>query len=162
MTGDSTTIPDNAGVRIVAPAVYLAGLVGGYLVQWLWPIRIAAPPLAVWVRLLGLVVVVVGIVLPASAVMLFRSLGTSPNPTRPTVALAIDGPYRFTRNPMYLGLTLLLTGLALLGDGLWPLLAVIPCVWIIHTQVIAREEAYLETKFGDDYRSFRSRVRRWL
>jgi len=162
MTADPPTIPDNAGVRIPPPVVYLAGLVGGYLVQWLWPIRIAAPPLAVWLRLAGLAVVVAGVVLPASAVMLFHSLGTSPNPTKPAVALAVDGPYRFTRNPMYLGLALLVAGLALLGDALWPLLAVIPCVWIIHTQVIAREEAYLERKFGDDYRTFKSRVRRWL
>jgi protein-S-isoprenylcysteine O-methyltransferase Ste14 len=62
---------------------------------------------------------------------------------------------------MYLGLALLLAGLALLGDALWPLIAIIPCVWIIQTQVIAREEVYLQGKFGKDYRAFKSRVRRW-
>ncbi len=162
MTTVPPTGPDNSGVRIFPPAVYLAGLVGGYLVQWLWPVRVAAAPLAVWVRLIGLTLIVVAVVLQASAVMLFRGLGTSLNPTKPSAVLALDGPYRFTRNPMYLGLALLVAGLALLGDALWPLLAVIPCVWIIQTQVIAREEAYLEAKFGSDYRSFRSRVRRWI
>jgi protein-S-isoprenylcysteine O-methyltransferase Ste14 len=79
-----------------------------------------------------------------------------------TRALTFEGPYRFTRNPMYLGLALLLAGLAGIGNALWPLLAVIPVVAIIRTQVIAREETYLENRFGEEYRAYRGRVRRWL
>jgi protein-S-isoprenylcysteine O-methyltransferase Ste14 len=97
-----------------------------------------------------------------SAVAMFRRAGTSPDPREPTTALAFDGPYRFTRNPMYLGMALILGGLALVGNALWPLIAVVLAVWIIRTQVIDREERYLEAKFGGAYRDFKSRVRRWI
>ncbi len=162
MTRASGPTSESSGVRIFPPGVYLAGLIVGYAVQWLWPLPIDPGRGVLSVRVIGVVVIVVAVVLQASAVMTFRRLGTPINPTKPSTTLALAGPYRFTRNPMYLGLALLLAGLALVGNALWPLLAVIPCVWIIHTQVIAREEAYLERKFGDDYRTFKSRVRRWL
>ena len=97
-----------------------------------------------------------------SAVVLFRRIGTPPDPHEPSTRLALDGPYRFTRNPMYLGMAAVLAGLALIGNALWPLLALIPVIWWIRTQVIAREERYLEAKFGGEYRDFKARVRRWL
>jgi protein-S-isoprenylcysteine O-methyltransferase Ste14 len=92
----------------------------------------------------------------------FRAAGTSPDPHEPTTTIATAGPYRFTRNPMYLGMTLILGGLAFLGNALWPLVAVVPVVWWIQTQVIAKEEAYLEAKFGAEYLALKARVRRWL
>jgi protein-S-isoprenylcysteine O-methyltransferase Ste14 len=152
---------DNSGVRIFPPGVYLGGLVVGYLLQWLWPVPIL-PGAASIARILGAILALAGIALVLVAVAAFRRAGTSPNPTAATSALTFDGPYRFTRNPMYLGLALLLAGLAGLGNALWPLIAVIPVVAIIQTQVIAREERYLEAKFGEAYRDYRSRVRRWL
>jgi protein-S-isoprenylcysteine O-methyltransferase Ste14 len=151
-----------SGVRIFPPAVYIAGLVIGYLIEWLWPVPILPGPFGFVLRILGVAIILAGAGLIASAITRFRSIGTPVNPTEPTTTLAFDGPYRFTRNPMYLGLALLLAGFALVGDTLWPLLAVIPAVWIIQTQVIAREEPYLEAKFGAPYRDFTARVRRWL
>jgi protein-S-isoprenylcysteine O-methyltransferase Ste14 len=156
------TPSQSSGVRIFPPGVYLGGLIVGYAVEWLWPLPIAPGRLAVAVRTVGLVVLIVGLVLVAAAAMRFRRAGTPLNPTEPTVALVLDGPYQFTRNPIYLGFALVLGGLALLGNALWPLIAIVPVTWVIQTQVIAREEAYLATKFGNDYRAFRSRVRRWL
>ena len=80
----------------------------------------------------------------------------------PTKALTFDGPYTFSRNPMYLGMALIQGGLALLGNALWPLLALIPVISVIRTQVIEKEERYLGAKFGEQYTAFKSRVRRWL
>jgi protein-S-isoprenylcysteine O-methyltransferase Ste14 len=153
---------DSSGVRIFPPGVYLAGLVIGYILQWLWPLPILPGSGDPIVRIVGAALALAGIALMLLAVATFRRAGTSPNPTVATSALAVEGPYRFTRNPMYLGLALLLAGIAGIGNALWPLLSLIPVVAVIQTQVIEREERYLEAKFGAAYRDYRSRVRRWL
>jgi protein-S-isoprenylcysteine O-methyltransferase Ste14 len=152
---------DTAGVRVLPPLVYLAGLAAGYLVWWFLPLPIvpgggSALPIA------GIAVILVGIALAAAALHQFWRAGTPPEPHKPTKALAFDGPYRFTRNPMYLGMALVQGGLALAGNALWPLLALVPVIAFIRTQVIDREERYLEAKFGGEYHAFRERVRRWL
>src|SRR5262249_31927742 len=77
-------------------------------------------------------------------------------------AIVESGPYRFTRNPIYLGMFLGLIGLALAFDNLWLLMMLVPFAPVIHYGAVAREESYLERKFGDAYRGYRSRVRRWL
>ena len=153
---------DTAGIRVLPPLVFLAGLIGGYVVWWFWPVPIVPGEWSFAIRVLGGVAVVLGLWLTFSAVALFGRIGTSPDPREPTTALTVDGPYRFTRNPMYLGMALIQSGLALLGNALWPLLALIPVIWIIRTQVIDREERYLEAKFGNAYRDFKARVRRWI
>jgi protein-S-isoprenylcysteine O-methyltransferase Ste14 len=84
-------------------------------------------------------------------------------PTRlPTTTIVETGPYRFTRNPIYLGMVLGLIGLAIAFNSLWLLMALVPFALVIRYGVITREEAYLERKFGDVYRRYRARVRRWL
>ena len=126
---------DNSGVRVFPPGVYLAGLVIGYGLYWLWPVPILPGGADPVVRIAGAAFALAGIAIMLLAVAAFRRAGTSPNPTVATSALTFDGPYRFTRNPMYLGLALLLAGLAGLGNALWPLLALIPVVAVIQTQV---------------------------
>jgi protein-S-isoprenylcysteine O-methyltransferase Ste14 len=153
---------DTAGVTILPPFIYLAGLVGGYIIQFIWHVPIAPPILDIVIRALGVVVFLTGGWFIFSALGSFRSVGTPPDPHEPTRALTFEGPYRFTRNPMYLGMALIVGGLALIGNALWPLLALIPVIWWIRTQVIAKEEAYLEAKFGAPYLDFKRRVRRWL
>jgi protein-S-isoprenylcysteine O-methyltransferase Ste14 len=107
------------------------------------------------------VLFVVGVALTLDAAAWFRRMGTSPDPREPTQMIVREGPYRFTRNPMYLGLSLALAGLALLlGNALWPLLALIPVLSVIQLMVVTREERYLEAKFGDQYREYRAQVRR--
>ena len=80
----------------------------------------------------------------------------------PTTTIVETGPYRFTRNPIYPAMVLGLIGLAIVFNSLWLLLVAVPFALVIRYGVIAREEAYLERKFGDVYRRYRSRVRRWL
>jgi protein-S-isoprenylcysteine O-methyltransferase Ste14 len=162
MSQANTPEADNSGVRIFPPAVYLGGLIVGYAIQWLWPFPIAPEAWSLSIRVAGIVVLALGIWLVLAAASLFGRLGTPPNPTQPTTALATDGPYRFTRNPMYLGMGLMLGGFALTGNALWPLIALVPVVGIIRLQVVDREERYLEAKFGNEYREFKTRVRRWI
>ncbi len=157
-----TTTPDNAGVRILPPLVFLGGLVIGYAVWWFWPVPIVPGDWSFAIRVAGAVAVALGVWLAIAAASKFSAIGEDPHPMSPTNALALEGPYRFTRNPMYLGMALIQGGLALLGNALWPLLALVPVLWIIRTQVIDKEERYLEAKFGSEYRAFKSRVRRWI
>jgi protein-S-isoprenylcysteine O-methyltransferase Ste14 len=81
---------------------------------------------------------------------------------KPTTALVTEGPFRYSRNPIYLALTLLYVGVALLINALWILLLIVPVLLVIRYGVIAREEAYLTRKFGDTYRQYTARVQRWL
>jgi protein-S-isoprenylcysteine O-methyltransferase Ste14 len=80
----------------------------------------------------------------------------------PTTSIVDTGPYRFTRNPIYLGMMLGLVGLAIAFDSPWPLVTLVPFALVIRYGVVAREEAYLERTFGEVYRRYRARVRRWL
>ena len=160
--GSAAQSPATSGVRLFPPGIYVGALILGYAIEALWPIPIVPGPMSLIVRIVGLLLLLAGASFIASATRLFRRIGTPVNPTEPTTALGVDGPYRFTRNPMYLGMALVFAGFALLGNALWPLLALIPVIWAIQTQVIAREEIYLEAKFGADYLALKSRVRRWL
>ncbi len=84
------------------------------------------------------------------------------NPYQPTTAIVTEGPYRFTRNPIYLSLAVLYAGLAVMANALWSLLLLLAVMLIIHYAVILPEERYLEQKFGEEYRSYKAKVRRWL
>src|SRR5262249_6758965 len=88
--------------------------------------------------------------------------GSNVPTNRPTTTIVDRGPYRFTRNPIYLAMVLALIGPAIALNSLWLLLTLVPFALVIRYGVVAREEAYLQRKFGDDYRRYRARVRRWL
>jgi len=152
---------DTSGVRFPPPLVYAGGFAAGYGAHRLLPLRLWPEPTAVQ-SLLGWGLLVAGVLLAVSSAFLFRRAGTTPNPMKPTSALVLWGPYRFTRNPMYVGLAVLYIGGTLLLNDLWPL-AFLPVVLaLMQRYVIAREETYLERKFGDEYRAYKARVRRWI
>src|ERR1019366_9768959 len=108
--------PDNSGVKVLPPLIFLGGLVVGYVLWWFWPIELVTSKWSIAVRVVGLIVAVVGGALVFDAVAWFARTGTSPDPRRPTTKIVDEGPYQFTRNPMYLGMALIMGGLALLGD----------------------------------------------
>jgi protein-S-isoprenylcysteine O-methyltransferase Ste14 len=152
---------DTAGVRIPPPFVYLGALLFGIAAERFNTVL----SFGIDKRLLvvtGALLFVAGATIMLSAAGLFRRLGTNIPPSRPTTSLATTGPYQWTRNPMYLGMALVYAGLAIGLD--FPLaFALLPFVLIaIQTQVIAREEQYLEAKFGNEYRRYKAKVRRWL
>ena len=153
---------DTPGIRFLPPFVYLGGLILGYAIWWFWPVPVAPEAWSFSIRIAGGVAIALGFWLATSAVVAFRQIDEDPSPMEPTAVLTFGGPYRFTRNPMYLGMALVQGGLALAGNALWPLLALVPVIVVIRTQVIDKEERYLEDKFGGEYRAFKARVRRWL
>jgi protein-S-isoprenylcysteine O-methyltransferase Ste14 len=110
----------------------------------------------------GIALIVAGFGVGLTAAMVFRRRATPLKPFTPSTALVVDGPYRFTRNPMYLGLATTLVGVALALEALTPFIVVPVFVAIITMQFIVPEDAMLTDRFGDDYGDFRRRVRRWL
>jgi protein-S-isoprenylcysteine O-methyltransferase Ste14 len=120
--------------------------------------RIVAWP---W-SLTGGVLMIAGVALAIWAERLFTRAGTAVRPFEPSTALVEDGPFRRTRNPMYLGMLLVLTGLVLLLGTLGPLLVIPPFAWLIHARFVVHEEAHMERHFGAPYLDYKRRVRRWL
>ena len=148
-----------AGVIAPPPAIFAAGLALGSLLQRIVP----APRLPGGVRrALGLPLVGLGLGLGVWAIRTMLQAGTPLEPSRPTTAIVSSGPYRLTRNPIYAGMAFLYTGLALVAGRLWALALLPGVLAVVQRGVIEREERYLEARFGDEYRAYRARVRRWL
>ncbi len=152
---------DSPGVRVPPPLIFVATLgVGAALDHVVFKgMTIAAAPVR---YILGALLAACGVLAIALALNLFRRAGTRPEPWQPSSAIVETGVYRYTRNPMYLGMALLYVGLALILDSLSSLALLVPLLIVIRYGVIGREEAYLERKFGEPYRLYRRRVRRWL
>jgi protein-S-isoprenylcysteine O-methyltransferase Ste14 len=111
---------------------------------------------------LGAAVFAAGFVTAIWAITTICRAGTRVETNKPTTAIVADGPYRLTRNPIYVGMFLGQIGLAVAINSLWFLAALVPFYLVIRYGVVAREEAYLDRKFGDGYLTYKSRVRRWL
>ncbi len=111
---------------------------------------------------LGVSLVLLGAILNASATRRFRRAHTHHEVDKPARALITDGPYRFSRNPIYLGFIALYLGLGVFLNNLWIFVLGAPLTLTIQVVIASREEDYLEGKFGEEYRAYRERVRRWL
>jgi protein-S-isoprenylcysteine O-methyltransferase Ste14 len=103
-----------------------------------------------------------GVLLMAAGVSRFNRAGTNVPTYRPTTALVTDGPYRFSRNPLYISLFLVYAGVGIAADNLWIVGLGVPLFLIMRYGVVAREERYLERKFGQSYLAYKASVRRWL
>ena len=112
--------------------------------------------------MLGAILILAGLAIALLGALALRRAGTAIPPNRPTTELVTDGPYRYSRNPLYLALTLIYAGVGLIADDLWILILLVPLLLLIHWGVVVREERYLEAKFGEAYRRYKERVRRWL
>ena len=151
---------DKPNVVIHPPVAWALAFVVGIGVDWLFPLRFVPTSVPrVWV---GGGVFAVGFALAVWAVVTIRKAGTRVETNKPTTTIVANGPYRATRNPIYIGMFLGQTGLAIGFDNLWVLATLVPFYLVIRYGVIAREEAYLERKFGAVYLGYKSRVRRWL
>ena len=151
--------PDNPGVRVPPPALYALAVFVGYLLNQRWPLPIGG---GASVQALAWLLFGAWLVLTVSSIGNFRRSRTSIVPIRPATTLVIAGPYRFTRNPMYVGLAVLTVALGLFLDSWWPILLLVPVLFVVRAFVIAPEERYLERRFGADYVAYTRRVRRWL
>jgi protein-S-isoprenylcysteine O-methyltransferase Ste14 len=153
---------DIPGVLAPPPLIYLAGLALGLVAGRLWPLRFVPDSLRRLRWSLGGSLALGGLGLAGWAVRTMYRAGTHPEPNKPVTALVTEGPFRLSRNPIYLGFTVAYLGLALLLDALWSLLLLPAVLAVMVRGVIAREEAYLERRFGERYRAYRARVRRWI
>lgn len=151
--------PDNAGVIARPPFLYLGTLLAAIALDWIFPAPL--PEHGLRFPLAGLLVVA-GLGLVATCFRRFKAAGTNVPTWMPTTALVVAGPYRFSRNPIYLALTLVYLGLAVGYGSVWPLILLAPLLVVMRYGVIGREERYLEGKFGESYRAYCSSVRRWI
>ncbi|HET9010837.1 MAG TPA: isoprenylcysteine carboxylmethyltransferase family protein [Gemmatimonadaceae bacterium] len=159
MTKQSFT--QGPGVRFPPPVLFVGALVAAWLVARLvrpMPLAADGRPLAT----AGTVLIVLGVALAAWGMITFRRARTAIVPMHPASRIVTNGPYRFTRNPMYTGLTLVYLGVSLYMNSVWPLLALPIVLALLIRLVVRREEAYLRSAFGEEYLAYQSRVRRWL
>lgn len=156
---EDRNLRDHAGVFLPPPLLYVLVFISGVLLQRIWPVQILSVPVG---RSVGIACIVFGVVLSMWSIRTFWHAGTSVVPVRPSTTVVTGGPFRFTRNPMYVALALLYLGAAFWLNTPWPLLLFPVLLFLVQTYVITREERYLERKFGEQYLQYKSRVRRWL
>jgi protein-S-isoprenylcysteine O-methyltransferase Ste14 len=153
------TAPDLAQIRFPPPMLFLGFLIGALVLNWLFPLP---EPWTTILRIAGGLAVVAGLVLGGKAVSRMRRAHTSPDPDRPAAALVTGGPYRFTRNPIYIGSLLIYPGFTLVAGTLWGLV-LSPILLCIATRVIVRaEEAFLAQRFPESYQAYKAGTRRWI
>jgi protein-S-isoprenylcysteine O-methyltransferase Ste14 len=150
-----------ARVRIPPPLVFLALIGAGVALRY-----VVAPPPLPGSRgeqfAVGGALVAMALAIGGSAVGLFKKSGQDARPWMPSPSLVLQGAYRFTRNPMYVGMTLIQIGIGVILDNLWIVVGAALALVVVHYTAVLREEAYLDEKFGDDYRAYKKKVRRWL
>lgn len=153
---------DHANVPVIPPVLFGLGVGAGFLLQWLVPVRLVPPSLEGPVWFAGAGLALLGLAFGGWAFATFLRARTTPHPNHPVSALVTWGPYRVSRNPMYVSVSAGVAGIALVANTPWVLVALL-LVWLaLRRLVIDREEAYLERKFGEEYRAFKARTRRWL
>ena len=150
---------DTAGIIAPPPLIYGGTFLVGYLLHLVYPIQFSPSQLTF---IFGWSLIIFSGLLAILGFLAIKRAGTHVDPYKPTTALVVDGPFRFTRNPLYLSLTLLYSGMGILLNMLWTVLLLPVVLIIIHFGVIAREEKYLEKKFGQEFIRYKARVRRWI
>ena len=152
-----------AGVLSRPPFLYLSCLVLGFALERLLPLPLGFAERLPWsVGTAGGGLIAVGLAVMALAMRGFLDAGTPVPSSRPVRALVTTGIYGRSRNPIYVGMLLLYAGIGTTARSPWVLILALPLIIILRYGVIAREETYLERRFGDAYRDYKARVRRWL
>lgn len=147
-------------VKFPPPLAYVAAIGAGVLLDQVVPLRwIPSNPA---LEAMGGGIAIVGLLLVYTGILTFRRARTAIYPNRPAKRVVDHGIYRFTRNPMYVGMSLFHVGLSLLIPSTWALLLLPPVLVLIVTQVIHREERHLRERFPEEYAAYCARVRRWI
>jgi len=153
------TLSDNPRVAILPPFLFGGAFLVVVLLQLIWPLRLVPYPIALWI---GPMLLVVSLAIGLWGRKTMHRAGTNISPLKPSINLVNTGPYRFSRNPLYVAMTLLYLGLTFLFNSWWGVALLIPVLLVLHFGVVRREERYLERKFGEEYLAYRSQVRRYL
>ncbi|MCB1672002.1 MAG: isoprenylcysteine carboxylmethyltransferase family protein [Gammaproteobacteria bacterium] len=146
-------------VSIPPPLVFVAFLVVGLVLHLVWPVRLTDSLL---LRFAGATLCVLAIVALLAIGLMFHKHQTSIAPWEPTTRVLDHGPYAFSRNPIYVAFCFLAIGIGLSQNSLWMSLSFIPSAFVVFHTAIVREEEYLEKKFGEQYRRYKAKVRRWI
>ncbi len=150
---------DVPGVIAKPPFIYLGFLALGLGLDWLWPYPLLPEALR---YTLGGALIGLGIALTLASIRRFRAAGTNFDTQKPATAILTEGPYRISRNPIYIGLTAAYAGIGIALDAPWVRVMLLPTLVVMHYGVILREERYLERKFGKEYLGYKASVRRWI
>ena len=150
---------DRSGVVVLPPLLMLGALILVLVLHHFWALNIGAKALA---TVLGAVLCVLGVASAAWGRIVLVRAGTNVSPLKPSTAIVTSGPYRFTRNPLYVGIISVFIGLSLIIGTWWGFVMLIPAVLILHNGVVLREERYLERKFGHPYLKYKRAVRRYI
>ncbi len=150
---------DKAGIIAPPPLIYLGTLFFGLLLNRRFPITLLPRKIA---RSLGWPLLGGGVLLLGWFEWTLRHAGTPANPYKPVSHIVTGGPFHYTRNPGYLSMTMIYTGIASFANALWAILLLPVALLVIQRGVIEREERYLERKFGEEYLRYKARVRRWI
>ena len=153
--------PKDTGPNVIThpPFLYAGGLFVASLLERLYPLLKLNTNLHYYI---GGAMIAVAVVLAFSCFSRFVKAGTHAPTSKPSTAIVTTGLYRFSRNPIYLALTLLYLGIIVMDSNIWGVLALVPVLYLMTTGVIQREETYLEEKFGQDYLEYKASVRRWF
>ena len=160
--GQQITDAGTSGVIVRPPLLFLGALLSGFVLDRLlpWPFPVPGIDLVHWIS--GSSLILIGLALAAAGIRKFSRAGTPVQSVKPTRALVTTGIHGWTRNPIYIGMFLLYGGIGVAAQSPWILILTVPLAFTIRYGVVAREEAYLERRFGDAYRDYKARVRRWL
>ncbi len=150
---------DSANVIAPPPFIYLGGILLGLFLHYIKPLEIFKNS---YLIPLGWILIVISIIIFVMAVKSFARAKTNISPYEPTTSIIMKGPYNFSRNPIYLSMTIFYFGIMTLLNDLWFLIILIPLLFIIQYGVIKREEKYLTKKFGKKYMDYKKCVNRWL
>ena len=153
------TESDSPGVAVLPPILYGGAFIAVLVLHWIWPLTIVSRPTAFW---LGLLLLVTALALGAWGRKTMHGAGTNISPLKPAIVLVTTGPYRLSRNPLYVAITFLFLALTMFLNTWWGIVLLLPVLAILHWGVVRREEHYLAKKFGDEYARYRYRVRRYL
>ena len=155
-------VPDRAEFIIFPPVIPYSTLAIACMLQWLEPLGLLAHLGHAMRIAVGIALFAGGMAMMIAGHRAMARHGTNVNPLRPTTALVTDGVFRYTRNPLYVGVSIALCGIALVAALDWVLVLIIPAFVLLHFAVVRREERYLERKFGEAYHRYAGRVPRYL
>ena len=150
---------DRPNVIIFPPLIVVLELLAVLTLNWFWPLPISLRFVSL---IVGIFLTILGISSAAWGRTVMVRAGTNVSPFKPSTTIVTEGPFHFSRNPLYVGITSLFIGLSLIIGTWWGFIVLIPASMILHYGVIRREERYFEQKFSENYLSYKNTVRRYL
>lgn len=153
--------PDTKGpaVKFPPPVIFLLLIFAGAGLDYTWPVGLGVPDSF---EVLGIAMVLFGLAVAILVSGTFKRESTAIEPWKPTTKIVTTGFYSFSRNPIYVGFCLFNIGIGISSDSFWIFISFIPAALLVYWIAIAKEEAYLEEKFGEEYIAYKNRVRRWI